>query len=120
MKRKVLLVDDSMFLRRILTQMLESLDCEIVGEASNGLEGVQKYLELRPDVVFMDITMNELDGLGALTQIIQADPTAKVVMCSAMGQQCMVLDAIQHGAKDFVVKPFQRDRLANALNKIFS
>lgn len=118
MTNKVLIVDDAAFMRMMIRNILkDASDFEVVGEAANGIEAVEKYKELKPDIVTLDITMPEMDGLEALKQIIQLNPSAKVIMCSAMGQQGMVLDAIQNGAKDFVVKPFQSDRVLEALRK---
>lgn len=91
---------------------------EVVGEASNGREAIELYEQLQPDLVFMDITMPEMDGLEALKAIRAKDPNAKVVMCTAMGQKQIVLDAIQAGAKDFIVKPFQPDRILEAVHKV--
>lgn len=118
MAHKVLIVDDAAFMRMMIRNFLkDASDFEIVGEATNGAEAVEKYKELRPDVVTMDITMPEMDGIQALKEIIKINPSAKIIMCSAMGQQVMVLEAIQNGAKDFVVKPFQQDRVLEALRK---
>ena len=114
---KILIVDDSRTSRKFLKTMLEADQHEIIGEASNGLEGIQKYKELHPDITTMDITMPELDGIGAVKQIKAEDPNAKIIMCSAMGQQAMVLESIQAGARDFIVKPFQADRIVEAINK---
>lgn len=116
MTYKVLIVDDAAFMRVMIRDFLkDTSDFEVVGEASNGIEAVEKYKELQPDIVTLDITMPEMDGIEVLKQIIRFNPNAKVVMCSAMGQQRTVLDAIQNGAKDFVVKPFQTDRVLEAL-----
>lgn len=90
---------------------------EVVGEAENGAKAVEKYQELRPDLTTMDITMPEMDGITAVKQIKKIDPGAKVIMCSAMGQQAMVIEAIQSGARDFIVKPFQPDRVLEAIRK---
>ena len=90
----------------------------IAGEAENGLKAVEKYNETKPDLVLMDITMPEMDGIQALKKIKEMDPAAKVVMCSAMGQQAMVIEAIQSGAKDFIVKPFQAERVLEAVKKV--
>lgn len=113
----VMIVDDAAFMRMVLKDILVKNGINVVGEAENGLIAVQKYKELKPDVVTLDITMPELDGLGALKEIMKVDPNANVIMCSAMGQQIMVLEAIQNGAKDFIVKPFQADRVLAALKK---
>ncbi len=115
---RILLVDDAAFMRMMLKDTLVKEGYEIVGEATNGREAVEKYKELRPDLVTMDITMPEVDGVQALRQIKEFDPAAKVVMCSAMGQQAMVLESIQAGAKDFIVKPFQADRVKEAIEKV--
>lgn len=113
----VLLVDDAAFMRMILKNILTMHNFNVVGEASNGKEAVEMYPNLKPDIVTMDITMPEMDGIQALKKIKELDPTASVVMCSAMGQQAMVVEAIQAGAKDFIVKPFQEDRVLEAINK---
>jgi len=94
--------------------------CEVVGEAENGIKAVELYRELKPDVVTMDITMPEMDGIAAVKAIRQIDPNARIIMCSAMGQQMMVMEAIQAGAKDFIVKPFQQDRVLQALQRALS
>jgi two-component system, chemotaxis family, chemotaxis protein CheY len=115
---KVLIVDDAAFMRMMLKDILTKNGIEVVGEAVNGIEAVDKYRELSPDIVTMDITMPEKDGISAVKEIKTIDPQANVIMCSAMGQQPMVLEAIQAGAKDFVVKPFQADRVIGSINKV--
>lgn len=115
---RVLIVDDAMFMRTMIKDMVLKMGYEVVGEAQNGIEAVSKYKELKPDVVTLDITMPEMDGVAALKEIRAFDGNAKVIMCSAMGQQAMVVDAIQNGAKDFIVKPFQADRVKEALHKV--
>ena len=117
MGKKVLLVDDAAFMRMILKNTIEGIGHEIIGEASDGVEGVNKYKELKPDIVTMDITMPNKDGLQALKEIMEYDSSATVVMCSAMGQQAMVIEAIQSGAKDFIVKPFNEDRIRETISK---
>jgi two-component system chemotaxis response regulator CheY len=118
--KKVLICDDAAFMRMVITKIISSSgQYEIVGEAANGEEAVLKYKELRPDLVTMDITMPKKDGLWALKKIIAFDDNAKVVICSAMGQKPMVLEAIQAGAIDFLVKPFQKDRVFDTLKKCF-
>jgi two-component system chemotaxis response regulator CheY len=117
---RVLVVDDAAFMRKMVTDALSGGGHEIVGEAGNGAEAVQRYQELRPDVMTLDITMPEKDGLAALAEIIAADPGAKVVMCSALGQESKVLESIKLGAKDFVVKPFQAERVLGAVAKALS
>lgn len=120
MGTKVLIVDDAAFMRMMLRDILAKNGFEIVGEADNGKVAVQMYGELKPDVVTMDITMPEMDGIAAVKEIKAADPNAKVVMVSAMGQQAMVIEAIRSGAADFIVKPFQPDRVLEALGKALS
>lgn len=117
MSKKILIVDDAAFMRIKLRDILEKNDYEVAGEAENGLEAIEKYKELQPDIVTMDITMPELDGVEALKEIKEIDPEAKVLMCSAMGQQTMVMDAIRAGALDFIVKPFDTERVIKALDK---
>jgi two-component system chemotaxis response regulator CheY len=115
---KVLVVDDAAFMRMMLKDMLIKGGHEVVGEAENGAVAIEKYKELRPDLVTMDITMPELDGIEAVKAIKSLDAGAKVVMCSAMGQQTMVVQAIQAGARDFIVKPFQSDRVLESIAKV--
>lgn len=119
MSKKVLVVDDAVFMRMKLKDILEKNGYEVVGEAQNGAEAVEKYKTEKPDLVTMDITMPEMDGVTALKEIKKVDPSAKVIMCSAMGQQSMVMDAIQAGALDFIVKPFDTDRVIKSLEKVF-
>jgi two-component system chemotaxis response regulator CheY len=114
---RVLVVDDAAFMRKMVSDALSGGGHEIVGEAANGAEAVQRFQELRPDVMTLDITMPEKDGLTALREIIAVDPGAKVIMCSALGQESKVLESIKLGAKDFVVKPFQPDRVLSAIEK---
>lgn len=117
---KILVVDDATFMRMMLKDILTKNGHTVVGEATNGREALEKYQEVNPDLVTMDITMPEIDGLQGLKNIKAVDPNARVVMCSAMGQQMMVIEAIQSGAKDFIVKPFQADRVLEAINKALS
>lgn len=117
MANTILIVDDAAFMRMMIKDILTKNGFEVVGEANDGLQAVEKYKELTPDLVTMDITMPEMDGITALKEIKSFDPNAKVIMCSAMGQQAMVIDAIQAGAKDFIVKPFQADRVVEAISK---
>lgn len=117
MAKRILVTDDALFMRVTLKNVLTQNGFEVVGEASNGREAVELYEKLKPDLVFMDITMPEMDGLEALKAIRAKDPNAKVVMCTAMGQKQIVLDAIQAGAKDFIVKPFQPERIIEAVNE---
>jgi len=120
MSHKVLIVDDAAFMRTMLKDILSKNGYEVVGEAENGAKAVEKYKELTPDLVTMDITMPELDGIQAVKKIKELDANAKIIMCSAMGQQAMVVDAIQSGAKDFIVKPFKPDRVLDAVVKILA
>src|SRR5699024_115111 len=115
---RILITDDAAFMRMQLKSNLENLNHEIVGEAENGLEAIQKYKDLEPDLVTMDITMPEMNGVDAVKEIMKVNPKAKIVMCSAMGQQNMVLDAIKAGAKDFIVKPFTAERIEEAIGKL--
>jgi two-component system chemotaxis response regulator CheY len=115
---RVLVVDDAAFMRMMLKDILTKAGHEVVGEAANGVEAVEKYKELRPDVVTMDITMPEMNGIDAIKEIKKIDPNATVIVCSAMGQQAMVIEAIQAGAKDFIVKPFQPARVIEAVQKV--
>ena len=112
---RVLVVDDAAFMRMMVKDILSKNGYEVVGEAENGMKAVEKFAELRPDLVTMDITMPEMDGISAVKAIKKIDPKAKIVMCSAMGQQAMVIEAIQAGARDFIVKPFQADRVLEAV-----
>ena len=117
MATRVLVVDDAAFMRMMVKDILSKNGYEIVGEAENGMKALEKYQELKPDLVTMDITMPEMDGITAVKEIKKVDPAAKVVMCSAMGHQAMVIEAIQAGARDFIVKPFQADRVLEAIRK---
>lgn len=117
MSKRVLIVDDAAFMRIKLKDILEKNGYEVAGEAQNGNEAVEKFNELNPDIVTMDITMPEKDGVEALKEIKQIDSSAIVLMCSAMGQQTMVMDAIRAGASDFIVKPFDTERVIKALDK---
>lgn len=113
---KVMIVDDAAFMRLNLKRILKE-DYEIICEAENGQIAVEKYRELNPDIVTMDITMPVMDGLEAIKAIKDIDPEAKIIVCSAMGQQKMVIEAIEAGAKDFIVKPFKNERVVNAVKK---
>lgn len=117
MGTRILVVDDAAFMRMMIKDILTKNGYEIVGEAENGLKAIEKFQELRPDLITMDITMPEMDGISAVKEIRKIDPNAKVIMCSAMGQQSMVIEAIQSGARDFIVKPFQPDRVLEAIRK---
>lgn len=117
---KILVVDDAAFMRMMLKDMLIKGGHEIIGEAENGAIAIAKFKDLRPDLVTMDITMPEMDGIEAVKEIKKLDPTARIVMCSAMGQQSMVVQAIQAGARDFIVKPFQGDRVLESISKVLA
>lgn len=116
--KKVLICDDATFMRNVLKDLLTNAGFDVIGEASNGNEAVTMFKTLKPDVVTMDITMPEKDGIAAVREIIAIEPRAKIVMCSAMGQKVMVLDAIKAGAKDFIVKPFEKERVIEIMQKI--
>ena len=118
MAKNVLIVDDAAFMRMMIKDILTKNGYSIAGEAENGKVAVEKYNETKPDLVLMDITMPEVDGIQALKAIRTIDPNATVIMCSAMGQQAMVIEAIQSGAKDFIVKPFQAERVIEAVKKV--
>ena len=118
MANGILIVDDAAFMRMMIKDILTKNGYNVAGEAENGAKAVEKYNELKPDLVLMDITMPEMDGIEALKRIKSNDPTATVIMCSAMGQQAMVIESIQAGAKDFIVKPFQADRVLEAVKKV--
>lgn len=117
---KVLIVDDAAFMRMTLRKIFEKNGFEVVGEAENGAKGVEKYKELQPDVVTLDITMPEKDGIAALKEINAYQPKAKVIMVSAMGQESMVKEALINGAKTFIVKPFKEDYVIETVTKIAS
>lgn len=114
---KVILVDDLSFMRDAIRQILEKSNMDVLGEAENGIEAVKMYMELEPDIVLMDITMPVMDGLESLERIKQYDPGAKVIMCSALGQQKYLIKAIQLGARDFILKPFLPERIISAITK---
>ena len=116
--KTVLLVDDAAFMRMMLKDILTKNGYTVIGEAENGAVAVQKYKELNPGLVLLDITMPEMNGIEAAKAIKATDPEALIIMCSAMGQQAMVIESIQAGAKDFIVKPFQADRVLDAVQKI--
>ncbi len=118
MAKTILIVDDAAFMRMILKDILTKNGYEVAGEAENGKEAFEKYSELKPDLVLMDITMPEIDGIQATKQIKSEFGDANIIMCSAMGQQSMVVEAIQSGALDFIVKPFQPERVLDAVSKV--
>ncbi len=118
MKNRVLICDDAEFMRTLIKDVLTKGGYEIVGEAANGEEAVAKYKMLKPDLVTMDIVMPVKSGIDALKEIIAYDPNAKVVMCSALGQEILVMDAIEAGAKDFIVKPFTEENVLEVIGKV--
>jgi two-component system, chemotaxis family, chemotaxis protein CheY len=118
MSSTVLICDDAIFMRTMIGDILRQAGFEVVGEAENGQQAVAKYRELRPDFVTMDIVMPDMGGIDAVREIIKDDPQAKILMCSAMGQQALVIEAIQAGARDFVVKPFQPSRVLEAVQRV--
>ena len=118
MAKNILICDDAAFMRMMIKDILTKSGYNVVGEAENGAKAVEKYNELKPDLTLMDITMPEMDGIQALKKIKENDASATVIMCSAMGQQAMVIESIQAGAKDFIVKPFQQDRVLEAVKKV--
>ncbi|MDE6641645.1 MAG: response regulator [Acetatifactor sp.] len=117
MAGRILIVDDAMFMRGVLRGILERSGYEVVGEASNGIEAIEKYKELKPDLVTMDITMPDMTGLVAVKAIKEIDSNARVIMCSAMGQNAMVVEALKNGALDFIIKPFQASAVLEALRR---
>ena len=117
MASRVLIVDDLAFIKLIIKDTLEKTGFEVAGEASNGVEAIEQYKRLQPDIVLMDITMPKMDGIQALQEIVKIEPQAKVIMCSALGQQKLIIQSIQLGAKDFIVKPFKPERIVGAIKK---
>ncbi|MCM1568794.1 MAG: response regulator [Roseburia sp.] len=118
MAKNILICDDAAFMRMMIKDILTKNGYNVAGEAENGLKAIEKFKEVNPDLVLMDITMPEMDGIQALKEIKKVDGGALVIMCSAMGQQAMVIESIQAGAKDFIVKPFQPDRVIEAVKKV--
>ena len=120
MKLRVLIVDDAIFMRKMICDILVENGMEIVGEADTGAKAVEKFAELRPDLVTMDLIMPEMNGIDAVRKIMEADAKARIVMCSALGQQALVQEAIAAGAKDFLIKPFNAARVVEVIAKLFS
>ncbi|MEX0893339.1 MAG: response regulator [Gemmatimonadota bacterium] len=118
MARTVLICDDALFMRTMLGEILKQAGFEVVGEAQTGSEAVEQYRELKPDLVTMDIVMPDMGGIDAVRAIVKEFPKARILMCSAMGQQALVIEAIQAGARDFVVKPFQPSRVLEAVQRV--
>lgn len=117
MKARVLIADDASFMRQMIREIIEPEGYEVVGEATNGVEAIERYTELTPDIVTMDIVMPKQSGLDAVKEILKLAPDAKVVMCSALGQESLVMEALQAGARDFIVKPFKADNVLATLAK---
>ena len=120
MNQTVLVCDDAIFMRTMISDILSQAGFEVVGEAESGLQAVEKYRMLKPDLVTMDIVMPDMGGIEAVREICKDDPEARILMCSAMGQQALVVEAIQAGAKDFVVKPFQPSRVLEAVQRVLA
>ncbi|GAB6098127.1 chemotaxis protein CheY [Halanaerocella petrolearia] len=118
MAKSVLVVDDAQFMRTMLTKLIEENGYEVAGEAVNGEEAVQKYQDLAPDLVTMDITMPKMDGIEAIREIMKLNSDAKIIVCSAMGQKPMVVESLEAGAKDFVVKPIKPEKVKEALDNL--
>ena len=120
MSKKVLIVDDAVVMRMMIKNILSKNGFEVVGEAQNGVEAVDKYVALQPDLVTMDMVMPEMDGIAAVRQIVAHDPNAKIIMCTSMGQQALVVEAIQAGAKSFITKPFQPPKILETIQKVLA
>jgi two-component system chemotaxis response regulator CheY len=118
MSYRILLVDDAQVIRVMLTKILKAAGYEIAGEASNGLEAVEKYKDLNPDLVTMDITMPTMSGIEAVREIRKYDPEAKIIMCSAIGQKSMVIEAIEAGARNYIIKPFEPQKVINVISAV--
>jgi two-component system chemotaxis response regulator CheY len=118
--KRILIVDDAAFMRMMIKNIVTKNGFEVIGEAENGQVAVELYKQHKPDLVTMDITMPEMNGIEGVKAIRKIDPNANVIMCSAMGQQAMVMEAIQAGAKDFIVKPFQQDRILQAIERVMA
>ncbi len=118
--KRVLIVDDAVVMRMMIKGILSKNGYEIVGEAQNGVEAVEKYRSLIPDLVTMDMVMPEMDGITAVKQIVAGDPNARIIMCTSMGQQALVVEAIQAGAKSFITKPFQPPKILETIQKVLA
>ncbi|MGE5632585.1 MAG: response regulator [Caulobacteraceae bacterium] len=118
MKGKIIVADDATFMRMMLKNILVQGGYEVIGEAENGIKAVEKYFQLKPDLITIDITMPEMDGITAAKEILSRDKDANVIMCSAMGQQAIVIEAIQAGARDFIIKPFRAERIIEAVKSV--
>ena len=117
MSTTILLADDLSFMRMVQKEILEEKGFEIVAAASDGLEAIEKYEQTRPDIIILDITMPNMNGLDAMHKIFDIDPKARIIMCSALGQQQLIVEAIKAGVKDFIVKPFKPERILSAIEK---
>lgn len=117
---RFLIVDDAIFMRTVLKKMLTESDFKVVGEAGNGLQAIEMAQLLQPDIVTLDITMPEMDGIQAIEKILEVSPNSKIIMCSAMGQHSKVVEAIKKGAKDFIVKPFEKTRVLQAIYNVMN
>lgn len=117
---KVLIVDDANFMQITLEKVLQLGSHQVVGKANNGIEAIQLYKETKPEIVLLDITMPEMDGIETISEIMKMDPEAKVIMCSAMGQQKIVVKAIELGAKDFIVKPFDESKVLETVDRVLN
>lgn len=115
-----LVVDDAIFMRTVLKKMLTEAEFKVIGEAGNGIQAVEMAKELQPDVITLDITMPEMDGIEAIEKILEVSPNSRIIMCSAMGQHAKVVEAIKKGAKDFIVKPFEKTRVLQAISNVMS
>lgn len=113
----VAIVDDLAFIKLVLRDLIEKAGFRVVGEASNGEEAIELFQDKRPDVLLLDITMPKMDGITALKKLLEIDPKANIIMCSALGQQQLIVEAIQLGAKDFIVKPFRPERVISSIKK---
>lgn len=115
---RILIADDALFMRNMLKEIFVNAGFQVVGEAANGIEAVERYHELRPDLVTMDIVMPLKSGIEALRQITREDPDARVIMCSALGQEALIIEAVQAGAKDFIAKPFKEERVLDVVRRV--
>ncbi len=120
MSHTVLVCDDAIFMRTMIGDILSQAGFEVVGEAETGVQAVERFRQLKPDLVTMDIVMPDMGGIDAVREIVKEDPNARILMCSAMGQQALVVEAIQAGARDFVVKPFQPSRVLEAVERVLA
>lgn len=120
MSIRILVVDDAAFMRNMIKEVFVADEFEVVGEAGNGIEAVEKYMELKPDIVTMDIVMPLKSGIEAVKDIMSQDPAARIVMCSALGQDSLIMEAIEAGAKDFIVKPFKAEKVLEVVRQVVS